>query len=110
MYDVFYNILKPSLKYLKLHYMDTDGFVLSFSEGNVDNKHTDLSNLDTPIKTNNKVPGKFKHELRSRIIEEFIALSPKTYSFKDYTNKTKEKGIKNCNNTKHKEYYNAINV
>ena len=44
----------------------------------------------------------------SRIIEEFIALSPKTYSFEDYPNKTKEKGIKNCNNAKHEEYYNAL--
>ena len=64
----------------------------------------DLRNLEPPIKTNNKVPGK----LGIRIIEEFITLSPKTYSFKDYPNKTKEKGIKNCNNAKHEEYYNAL--
>ena len=44
----------------------------------------------------------------SRIIEEFVALKPKTYSFKDYPNKTKEKGIKNCNNAKHEDYYNAL--
>ena len=53
---------------------------------NVDDEHMDLSNLETPTKTNKKVPGKFKHELGSRIIEEFIALSPRTYSFKDYPN------------------------
>ena len=108
MYDVFYNILQPSLKDQKLHYMDTDSFVLNFTEGNVDNEHMDLSNLEPPIKTNNKVPGKFKHETGSKIIEEFVALTPKTYSFKDYPNKTKEKGIKNCNNAKHEEYYNAL--
>ena len=116
MYDVFYNILQPSLKDLELHYMDTDSFVLSFTEGNVDNEHVDLSNLEPPIKTNNKVPGKFKHEMGSKIIEEFVALTPKTYSlviheqssFKDYPNKTKEKGIKNCNKAKHEEYYNAL--
>ena len=51
--NVFYNILQPSLKDLQLHYMDTDNFVLIFSEGNVDNKHMDLSNLEPPIKTNN---------------------------------------------------------
>ena len=68
----------------------------------------DLSNLEPPIKTNNRVPGKFKHEMGSNIIEEFVALTPKTYSFKDYPNKTKEKGIKNCNNAKHEEYYNAL--
>ena len=84
MFDVFYNILQPSLKGLTLHYMDTDSFVLlSYSEGKFSDEHMDLSNLDIPIKTNNKVPGKFKHELESRIIEEFIALSPKTYSFKN---------------------------
>ena len=91
MFDVFYNILQPSLKDLQLHYMDTDSFVLSFTEGNVDNEHMDLSNLEPPIKTNNKVPGKFKHEMGSKIIEEVVALTPKTYSFKDYPNKTKEK-------------------
>ena len=68
----------------------------------------DLSNLDCPIKTNNKIPGNFKHEMGSNVIEEFVALTPKTYSFKEYPNKTKGKGIKNCNNAKHKEYYNAL--
>ena len=47
--------------------------------------------LDIPIKINKKVPGKFKHELGSRIIEEFIALSPKTYRFKNYPKNTKKK-------------------
>ena len=78
MYDVFYYILQPSLKDLQLHYMDTDILVLSFSEGIVPDEHMDLCNLEKPIKTNNKVPGKFKYVLGSRIIEEFLALSPKT--------------------------------
>ena len=68
----------------------------------------DLSNLEPPIKINNKAPGKIKHELGSKIVEEFIALSPKTYSFKDYPTNTKEKGIKNCNNAKNEEFYNAL--
>ena len=88
--------------------MDTDSFVLSFIEGNVDNGHMNLSNLDPPIKTKNKFPGQFKHELGSRIIGEFIALSPNTYRIEDYPNKTKEKGIRNCNNAKYDEYYNAL--
>ena len=54
--------------------MNTNSFVLSFSEGNVDNEHMDLSNLDNPIKTNNKIPGKFKHELGSNVTEEFLVL------------------------------------
>ena len=108
MYDVFYNILQPSLKYLQLHYMDTDSFVLSYTEDKVSDEPMDLSNLDCPIKTNNKVPGKFKHEMGSNVIEEFVELITKTYSFKVYPNKTKEKGMKNCNNAKNEEYYNAL--
>ena len=77
MYKFFYNVLNPSLKDLMLHYMDTDSFVLSFSDCNVDNEHTDLSNLDKPIKTNNKIPGKFKHELVGKVMEEFVVLKPK---------------------------------
>ena len=107
MFDVFYNILQPSLKDLTLHYMDTDSFVLSYSEGKVSDEHMDLSNLDIPIKTN-KVPGKLKHGLGSKIIEEFIALSPKTYSFKNYPKNTKEKGIKKHNNARHIDYYDAL--
>ena len=30
MFDVFYNVLQPSLKDLRIHYMDTDSFVLSY--------------------------------------------------------------------------------
>ena len=108
MYDVFYNILQPSLKDLTLHYMDTDSFVLSYSEGKVSDEHMELSNLEVPIKTYKKVPGKFKHELGSRIIEEFIALSPKIYSFKNDPKNTKEKGIKNHNNARHIDYYDAL--
>ena len=82
--------------------MDSDSFVLSYSEGKVNDQHMDLSNLDIPIKTN-KVPGKFKHELGKKIIEEFIVLTTKIYSFKDSPKNTKEKGIKKHNNAKHEE-------
>ena len=63
----------------------------------------ELSNLDNPIKTNNKVPGKFKHELGSREIKEFMVLKPKTYSLVTHgQNRTaQEKGIKKENNGKH---------
>ena len=108
MFDVFYNILQPSLKDPTLHYMDTDSFVLSYSEGKVSDEHMDLSNLDIPVRTNNRVPCKFKHELGSKIIEEFIALSPKTYGFKNYPKKTKEKGTKKHNNARHIDYYDEL--
>ena len=84
MYKFYYDVLKPSLEDINLHYMDVDSFNLSYSRGNVDNEHMDLSNLDPrsgfpniSIKTNIKVPGKFKHELGSKIIEEFIVSKPK---------------------------------
>ena len=41
-----------------------------------------------------------KHELGSRIIEEFIALSLEPYSFKNYPKNTKEKGMKKATVTK----------
>ena len=56
MFDLIYNILRPSLKDLTLHYMDTDSFVLGYSGGKVSDEHMDLSNLDIPIKTNKKAP------------------------------------------------------
>ena len=86
--------------------MGTNSFILSYSRGNNDNGHMYMSNLNPPIKTNNKVPGKFKHELGSKIIEEFIVLKRKTYSIKNYA--AKEKGIKKKSNGKHEEYYNAL--
>ena len=46
MYDVFYNILQPSLKDLQIHYLDTDNFVLGFIIGNVSDDHMDFCNLD----------------------------------------------------------------
>ena len=78
MYKFYYDVQKPSLEDINLHFMDTDSFILSYSRGYVDNEHMDLTNLDIPIKTTNKVPGKFKHELGSKIIEEIIVLKPKT--------------------------------
>ena len=89
MYEFFYNVLQPSLKDLQLHYMDTDGFVLSFTEGNVSFEYMDLSNLDTPIKKNIKIPGEFKHEIESKEREKFVVLKPKTYSFKNGSAKEK---------------------
>ena len=66
MYKFFYNVLQPSLKDVQLHYMDTDGFALSFTECNVGFEYKDLSYLDTPIKKNIKVPGEFKQEFGSK--------------------------------------------
>ena len=43
--------------------MDAGSFVLSFSEVNVPDNHMELSNLDIPIKPNNKVLGILKHDI-----------------------------------------------
>ena len=67
----------------------------------------DASNNPDKVKVK-IVPGKFKHELGSRIKEEFIALSPKTYSFKNYPKITKEKGVKKHINARHIDYYDAL--
>ena len=50
MYKFCYDVLKPSLEDINLHYMDTDYFILSYSRGNIDNEHMDLSNLNPPNK------------------------------------------------------------
>ena len=76
MYDVFSNIEKPSLRDLQLQFMNTDSFVQCHM--GVDDTHMALSNLGRPTKTNNKKPGKFKHEYGSNTIEDFITLSPQT--------------------------------
>ena len=50
MYEFLYNVLKPSLKDLMLHYIDADNFVLNFTESSVPDKYMDLSNFDTQLK------------------------------------------------------------
>ena len=37
---------------------------------------------------------------------DLLTLFPKTYNFKHYI--SKERGIKKCNESKHKSYYNAV--
>ena len=55
-----------------------------------------------------KLLGKFKHELGSKVIDEFVTLSQMTYSFKVYPNKIEEKGIWSRNNVEHEEYFYAL--
>ena len=100
MYDVFYNILQPSLKDIQLHYMNTDSFVLGFISGNISDDNRDFYNFDIPIKTNNPILSQ-----ASKIIDEIINLSHKTYSFKHYNAK---KRIKKRNEAKHEEHFNAL--
>ena len=45
----------------------------------IDYEHFDLSNLDTPVKTNKKVPAKFQHEFSSRLVVEIIGIINKSF-------------------------------
>ena len=110
MYDFWYDYMKP--KYddkVKLCYIDTDSFIISIKTkdfykdiaDDVD-KRFDTSNyeVDRPLPTgkNKKVIGLMKDELGERIIREFVALRPKTYSYltDDCKEDKKAKGTKKC--------------
>ena len=112
MYEFWYNYIIP--KYgdrAKLCYTDTDSFIIyikteDFFEdiSNDVEKWFDASNynkkdkIPLPIGKNKKVPGLFKDEVGGKIIIEFVALRPKTYSYlDDNCNKHKKaKGTKKC--------------
>ena len=89
--------------------MDTDGFIRNIKTAGFYNdiandveKRFDTSNyeVDRPLPTgkNKKVIGLMKDELGGRIITEFVALRPKTYSYltDDFKEDKKAKGTKKC--------------
>ena len=92
-YEFWYDYMKP--KYgdnVKLCYMDTESFIIyikteDFYKDIADDVECkfDKSNyeLDRPLPTgkNKKVIGLMKDELGGKIIKEFVALRPKTYSY-----------------------------
>ena len=110
MYGFWYDYMKP--KYgdnVKLCYMDTDSFKMNIKTedfykdiANDVEKRFDTSNyeVDGPLSTgkNKKVIGFMKDELGGRIITEFVALRPKTYSYltDDCKEDKKAKGTKKC--------------
>ena len=112
MYKFWYNYFKP--KYgdrAKLCYTDTDSFIIhiiteDFFEdiSNDVEAWYDTSNYDEndkrplPVGKNKKVIGFFKDELGGRIMEEFCALRPKTYSYlmADNSEVKKSKRTKKC--------------
>ena len=121
MYEFCYHYIKPKHKdKARLYYMDTDSFIINikteaFYEDTADNvkEWFDTSNYDKrdkrplQIGINKKVLGMFKDELGGKIMEEFVALRAKTYSYlidgyndEDYEkNKIinkKAKGTKKC--------------
>ena len=110
MYEFSYDYMKP--KYgdnVKLCYMDTDSFLMNIKTedfykdiANDIEKRSDTSNYecDRPLLTgkNKKVIGLMKDELGGRVITEFVALRPKTYSYltDDCNEDKKAKGTKKC--------------
>ena len=92
MYETLYDILQPyfGMEIIQLHYMDTDSFILSV---NAKDLIKDLKNLENIFdfsslkklssNKNKKVIGKFKKAINKNvIIDEFVCLRSKKYSFK----------------------------
>ena len=110
MYQFWYYYMKP--KYgnnIKLCYTDTDSFIMNIKTedfyediANDVEKRFDTSNyeVDRPLPTgkNKKVIGLIKDELGGKIITEFVALRPKTYSYltDDCKEDKKAKETKKC--------------
>ena len=109
MYEFWYDYMKP--KYgdnVKLCYMDTNSFIMNIKTedfckdiANDVEKRFDISNYECdslPTGKNKKVIGLMKDELGGRVMTEFVALRPKTYSYltDDCKEDKKAKGTKKC--------------
>ena len=93
MYEFWYDYIKPKYQdHAKLCHMDTDSFIINIKTknfyGDIANdveERFDTSNYDVsrPLLTGNnkKVIGLMKDELGGKIMTEFAALRPKTYSY-----------------------------
>ena len=126
MYGTYYDTLQPYFgqENLQLHYVDTDGMILSMKTKDIikDLKNLedifDFSNLDENhelySEKTKKIIGKFKNECPKNIwIDEFVCLRSKAYSFKcknEDENKNKIKGISKSQSKhiKFEEYYNCF--
>ena len=110
MYEFWYDYIKPKHgDIVKLCYMDTDSFIMHIKTedfykdiANDVEKRFDTSNYEVnrPLSTekNKKVIGLMKDELGGKIMAEFVALRPKTYSYltDDCKEDKKAKGTKKC--------------
>ena len=93
MHEFWYDYMKP--KYsdnVKLYYTDTDSFIINIKTNdfykdiaNDVEDRFDTSNYEVyrPLRTgkNKKVVGLMKDELGGKVITEFVALRPMTYSY-----------------------------
>ena len=111
MYEFHYDYMVPKygLEKLKLCYMDTDSLVYEiktedFYTNIMDNVPARFNtsgycpNRPLPVGLNRKVIGLMKDELGGKIMTDFMALTPKLYSYKklDGSEDKKCKGIKKC--------------
>ena len=116
MYQFWYDHLKNKYNNkVELIYTDTDSFIIQVETDDIyidmleDKNLYDFSNY--PINhsnydiTNKKVLGKFKDELNSLMITEFIGLKPKMYSFEYIDNNIK---INRCTKCEYDEYNDII--
>ena len=125
MYEFWYDYMKPMYgDDVKLCYMDTDSFVMNIKTNdfykdiaNDVEKRFDTSNYEVnrplPTGKNKKVIGLMKDELGGKIITEFVALRPKTYSYltDDCKENKKTKGTKKSvikRMIKFKDYKNCL--
>ena len=93
---------------VKLCYTDTNSFIMNIKKDFYKDIADDVEKrfatsnyeVDRPLPTgkNKKVIGLMKDELRGKIITEFVALRPKTYSYltDDWKEDKKAKGTKKC--------------
>ena len=93
MYRFWYDYMKPKYgDHVKLCYMDTDSFIMhikteDFYKDVADDveKRLDTSNYEVnrslPVGKNKKVIELMKDELGGKMMTEFAALRPKTYSY-----------------------------
>ena len=107
MYETYYDTLQPYFgqEKLQLHYIDTDGMILSMKTENIINDLKnledifDFSNLDENHELfsnkNKKVIGKFKIETPKNVfIDELVCLRSKAYSLKCKNNDENKNKIK----------------
>jgi hypothetical protein len=123
MYSTYYDKLQKMFNDVKLLYTDTDSMILHIkNSGNiykVMKENDDLFDLSEYPEDhilystkNKKVVGKFKDELSGNIMNKFIALRSKMYSYQKFDGEFKRcKGIKKCvvkNEIKFDDYYKCL--
>ena len=110
MYEFWYDYIKPKYQNnAKLCYVDTDSFIINiktedfyeYIANDVEKRFDTLNyevNRPLPKRKNKKVTELMKDKLAGKIMAEFAALRPKTYSYlmDDGNNDKKAKVTKKC--------------